>query len=333
MAPPRTAARSLPRVQARRRGFTLIELLVTVAIICVLATLALSMVSRVREAARRTVCAGNLRQLGMAVLAYTGDNRGMLPDGGPYSAAAGGNWNWSAEETGFKQMLGYLYHDPSDTAWRRKFFTCPSNRSPDRADWYTSHGGDDAYADIGYVYSAGTPVDHPQKLARVLASAMRERNGWNALPSGRMALFYDNTRIYDWGGGPGFGRKTNHKQRRGFFGGYTDEGIPAGANVASSDGSVAWAPYVGMGEGATCPYPAPYPWYPPTVYSGERLHMAHNGGSIGNAVAIPTNFVWFRLDHLAKLDNSRNAFTSEPYPYRCDNFVIGLSNYNFQRDF
>jgi len=66
---------------SRREGFSVTELLVAIGICAVLAALILAGFGKVREMQRATVCTGNLRQLGVMIRVYMGDNSNRFPKG------------------------------------------------------------------------------------------------------------------------------------------------------------------------------------------------------------------------------------------------------------
>lgn len=134
------------RLADSRRAFTLIELLVVIAIIAILIGLLLPAVQKVREAAARSKCQNNLKQLGLATLNMH-DSIGILPTGGTgvnpaiTRDSSGIISGPSTQKCGWPlQILPYLEQqnlfnltaadDATIQAFAVPVYFCPSRRKP-----------------------------------------------------------------------------------------------------------------------------------------------------------------------------------------------------------
>ena len=111
----------MPHVGRRAIGFTLVELLVVIGIIAVLISVLLPALSMAREQARRAKCLSNLRQDGMALMMYAGENRGALPQ-----HLGNSLWLFDIPLGTRDAMLSY--------GARRETMYCPSNDEWQNAD-------------------------------------------------------------------------------------------------------------------------------------------------------------------------------------------------------
>jgi len=121
----------------RKRGFTLIELLVVIAIIAILIALLLPAVQQAREAARRSQCRNNMKQLGLALMNYHETFNQFPPsyvNGGEYHSYRYVPYGQIKNHTGYLMLLPYIDQEPMHRAIDFRFAT-------GMADWRSRGGG------------------------------------------------------------------------------------------------------------------------------------------------------------------------------------------------
>jgi len=178
----------------RWRGFTLIELLVVIAIIAILIGLLVPAVQKVRDAADRTTCFNNLKNITLATINCADTHRGKMPPGcGDYPNADPSNSDSAAFGSAFFHILPYaeqknLYNackvDPTADGWRLPrggyyswspnaynntvpIYTCPGDTSANNGK-----GGAGNWSTTSYAYNH-----------QVFGTAMYTWNADYAIPS------------------------------------------------------------------------------------------------------------------------------------------------------
>ncbi len=228
----------------RGQGFTLIELLVVIAIIAILAALLLPALAAAKQKAYRAACTNNLKQWGLAVNMYAGDNQNQFPDN--TTADGAHDVNWMANHLNNTFYPQYLYFNKAGSATTgersaQDVIYCPTDqfhRAYEVANGTTTNL-------IGYSYLPGrqanggnynytyqgvslanwmlrTKMNGPYRLAPIMADKIQG--------------FGNNPTTVKWSAAIGAVTiaTSNHPG---------SGNVPSGANFLYEDGSVSWQKY------------------------------------------------------------------------------------------
>src|ERR1700747_1676529 len=94
----------MPRELSQKSAFTLIELLVVIAIIAILAAILFPVFAQAKEAAKKTSCLSNTKQIALGLYMYAGDFDDTLP-----------NTSWEQDPAGFENGISYNPQNPNGT--------------------------------------------------------------------------------------------------------------------------------------------------------------------------------------------------------------------------
>ncbi len=121
-----------------KRAFTLIELLVVIAIIAILAAILFPVFSHAKEAAKKTACLSNMKQIGLATQMYLNDHDGKYPQVKQFSAQPDmDDADGSIEDPDSGSVFAIIFpytgggHPISeDDLSNQKLYSCPSDAHP-----------------------------------------------------------------------------------------------------------------------------------------------------------------------------------------------------------
>ena len=252
-------------VRLRRYAFTLIELLVVIAIIAILIALLVPAVQKVREAAARTQCINNLKQMGLAAHGYH-DTKRFMPNNGANTATRT-EWCWAFQTLPFIEQAALFNIGMAGTPQAGvgvPIYLCPARgRQPFSTAGANSPGFNGPFTD--YCINWNSFVNYggggtPPRLTMANITNLNGTSNTVYVGEGGMDVNeYQRNHGSNWeeviysGGYGGTGRGSNNIRQDAPGIGQTDVwGGPhgAGANFAMADGSVRSINYTFSGSAA-----------------------------------------------------------------------------------